>query len=719
MSVTPRPQDDRRLPAAATPASLADVLAAEQARAVLWLPVLMATGVLGYYHLHDEPPVWLGGAVAVPAVALAVLWHGWKRGLLAALAAAALGFAAAQFATARAPPLETNLPTHAVQVSGTVRAVEILSDGRRVTLGPVRLDDDPKPLGRLLRIRLRRDDTIALAAGDAMRVRALVRPPMPPAYPGAWDLQRDAFYAGLGGSGFALGPAAIAARAVPGGPLMLVQRLREAIAGRVAAAIPESAGAFAVTLLTGYQNAMRPADHDAFRVAGLAHLLAVAGLHIGIVMGFVMVLARTALALSEHASLFWPCKQLAALAALAAGLGYALLTGLHIPIQRSFLMAALYTLAILAGRRALSLRGLALAAAILTLIEPQEVPGVSFQMSFSAVLALIAGYATLRPWLNRLHGKSLPRRLLAYVVGLALTSALAGTASAPYGAYHFGRVQVYFVLANMAAVPLTALWVMPLGLLSLPLMPLGLERLLLVPMGWGAELVVLVARTATSWPLATFGVPHIPAWGLMTLSLGIAWLGLWRTRLRLAGIAAIALGLVSPALVRPPDLLMSADARLIGVRTADAVWLQSGSGASRFTRDAWLQYWSVETVRPLPVQGAGADGAIRCEPTECVLRPRTGQAAAVLLRGSLTPKGCAEAAVMVSAEPARRLCPRPWPKLVDRFTVWREGAVAVWLTPSGARVVTDRGLRGRRPWVAPLPRSRGQQGARLPAAAPE
>lgn len=118
------------------------------------------------------------------------------------------------------------------------------------------------------------------------------------------------------------------------------------------------------------------------------------------------MLSRRLFAVSEHATLFWPTKKLAAAVALVAGGGYMVLTGMHVPIIRSFLMACLLTVALLAGRQPISLRGLALAATALMLIAPQEVPGVSFQMSFSAVLALIAGYEALRPWLRRLHGKS-------------------------------------------------------------------------------------------------------------------------------------------------------------------------------------------------------------------------------------------------------------------------------------------------------------------------
>ena len=692
-------------------------VATERDRLPLWLPVFMGTGILCYFALRAEPPGWLGLAVAMPAVAAAVFLGSRPvlRAIMMALAAAAIGLAAVQFATWRAPPLET-LPTHATIVTGTVRSVEALPEGTRITLESAQLDDGP-PISRWLRMRLRANDPVELGAGDLIRVRALVRPPAPPAYPGAWDLQRDAWFNGHGGSGYALGPVERLAATTPRGPLRLVQQLREVIARRITAVVPGPSGAISVTLLTGVTTGIPPADHDAFRASGLAHLLAVAGLHIGIVMGWVLAFSRLAFAASEHASLHWPTKKLAALAALAAGGGYMVLTGMHLPIVRSFAMACLYTIAVLAGRRAISLRGLALAATVLMLLEPEEVPGVSFQMSFSAVLALISGYELLRPALRSVRGEGTWRRRFAlHLAALALTSFLAGTASAPFGAYHFGRIQVYFVVANMAAVPLTALWAMPAGLIGLVLMPLGLDWLAFIPMGWGVQAILWVARTTAALPAATFDVPHMPPWGLAATALGIAWLGLWRSPMRLLGVLAIALGLASPLLVRPPDLMVSADARLIAVRAHGEVFLQQTSGASRFTRESWLQYWAAATSRAIPSDGAASGGAISCKTDACMLRPQPLAKAALLVRGALHPEGCANASVIVSAEPARGLCPRPWPALVDRFTVWRYGAAAIWLYGHHAYILTDRAYRGVRPWVPPPPVPRVHQMPSLPPA---
>ena len=678
----------------AAAARLRDWTAAERGRFALWLPLFMGAGVAAYHALRFEPPAWPALAllgVSVAAIRLARPFPA-ARAAFACLAAAGIGFASSVLATSVAPP-PMSVPHRAVVVEGRVRAVDALPQGSRVTLERPAIDGSPGG-SRLVRIRLRREDDQPVATGDTVRLRALLQAPSPPAYPGAWDLQRDAFFSGIGAYGFALGRAEILARDAPEGPARLLQAMREVISARIRAVLPDEDGAIAATLLTGNTAAIPLADRAAFRDSGLAHLLAIAGLHIGIVMALVFGATRRAFALSEHAALHWPCKQIAAVAALVAGGCYMLLTGAHVPIIRSFAMAVLVTLGVLAGRRALSLRGLALAAVAIVLIAPWEVMGVSFQMSFSAVLALIAGYEVLRPVLARLRGEHQAwRRFLHHLAALALTSAFAGSASAPFAAYHFGRIQIYFVLANMVAVPITAMLVMPAGLLAMALMPLHLEFLALVPMGWGIEAILWIGRNVAALPQAVIAVPAMPLWSLGVFAIGIAWLGIWRTRIRLAGFAVLAFGMASPLMVDRPDMLVSADAKLIALRAGPTLFVQSGRGASAFTRDAWAQMWAVRDVRPMPV--AGED----CAASSCALRARDGGTMALLLRGPPPPGACG-APVAVSAEPIRLRC-TPRIPFVDRFSVWRNGAHAIWLDP--LRILSDRDVRGDRPWVPPMP----------------
>ncbi|MGH7120067.1 MAG: ComEC/Rec2 family competence protein [Acetobacteraceae bacterium] len=680
-------------------------LAAEHRRFALWLPVALGAGVLAYFELDHEPTGWLGIAIAAGGLGTAFLMRRWPLmgAPLLLPACFGLGFAAAQLATWRAPPLVA-LPRHAAVVTGRVAEVEPLPNGTRITIANPRLGD-AQPIARRLRIRLRRNDRIAVVSGDEVRVRALLEPPFPPAWPGAWDVERSSFFSGFGGYGFALGPVKLLANEA-GGPVRALEALRESIARRMRHVLAGPEGAIAATLMSGISTAIPESDRAAFRDAGLAHLLAVAGLHIGIVMGFVFIVSRVLFALSERATLYWPTKQLAAVAALGAGGLYMLLTGMHVPIMRSFAMAVLAVAGLLAGRRVISLRGLALAATVLLLLFPAEAVGVSFQMSFAAVLVLISGYEALKPWLSRLHGSGgRGRRFGMHVLGLALTSLLAGTAALPFAAYHFGQIQVYYVLANLIAVPITAMLVMPAGIISLALMPFHLERLALVPMGWGIHLLLILARHVSALPAARIAVPHMPDWGLGLVALGLCWLCLWHSRLRLAGIPFIVAGLASVALVRPPDILLSRTAGLIGLHARSVIFVEkTGRGASRFTRDAWRELWPGSTYRRLPATGVLAGGAVRCTRDFCLFRPRSGESTALLLRTDAAPDPCPRAAVVISPHPDRRRCTGRGRAFVDRFSVWRNGPYALWLERADVRIVSDRSLRGNRPWVPPVPR---------------
>ncbi len=678
-------------------ARAAEAFATERQQQALWLPVAMGAGILLYFSLRSEPNarlIWLAPGLIIAALLVARRWPfcGW---LCALVAAGSFGFAVTLWHAQRAPP-PLSPPPRALVIQGIVQNVQALPQGLRVTLAEARLGPEAPRLARSLRIRLRNDDPARPAPGDLLSVRALIRAPAAPAYPGAWDFQRAAFFSGQGGVGFAIG----AAEVTPGaGEAPLLAGLRTALETRVMAALPASAGAISAALLTGSQSAIPTADLNAMRDSGLAHLLSVSGLHIAIVMSVSFWVTRLLLALYRPVALRVPGKLMAGCGALLAGGFYMLLTGAQVPMQRSFAMACLVTLAILAGRKAISLRGLAWAATVVMIVDPASLLGPSFQMSFAAVLALIAGWEAVQPRLAGLRGhRGWAWRIGFAVLGLMMTSVLAGAATAPFGLAHFGRLQWYGVAANAIAVPLTSFIVMPAGMLAALLMPLGLEAPALLVMGLGVEGVLWVARIVAAWPGATQAAMPIPAWGLMVFAFGLCWLCLWRSWWRALGVLPMILGLSSAAFVQPPHILISGDARLIAISAADTLFLQRQSGASSLTRDAWLRLYGQTVAQALPAEGSTAGGKLRCSAEGCVVDE--GPGAFLVRRGNIVAQ-CGAVAVIISAEPIRQRCRQSL--LIDRFSVWRDGPHAVWLSPTGVQVISDRAWRGIRPWVPPPP----------------
>jgi competence protein ComEC len=700
----------RRLDALARRA--AELAAEERDRWPLWLPVGLGIGIGTYFSLPAEPPPWLGwAAVGAPAAAAALQRRRPERlALWVAVATVALGFAAAQARTlaVQAPMLVDRLgPTGVV---GRVAAVESFPEAKRVTVERLRVAGlGPERTPESVRVSLRGPQP-RLEPGDWVRLRAVLMPPAAPAAPGAFDFQRQAYFMGLGAVGFGLGPAAVTARAAGEGTSALalgLQRLRQRITERVLAGLEGQKGAMAAAMMTGDRSAISAEAMAAMRDSGLAHLLAISGLNIGLVAGIVFVGVRAALALAPPLALRYPIKKWAAVAAIPAAFAYALVAGLPVPTQRAALMAGLMMLAVLVDRRALSMWLCAWAAVVVLLAAPESLLGASFQMSFAAVVALIAAYEEAqrrrrfrdgaRPW---------PRALLVYLAGVALTTLVAGLATAPFAAYHFNRYADYALIANMIAVPATGLWVMPWIVATFALLPFGLEKLALVPLGWGFEVVIGTAETVAAWPGAVTVVPAMPAWGLAAVALGGLWLCLWRRRWRLIGVAGIAAGLASVAWTTPPDVLVDGQGRLLAVRTADGGLSVSAAGRARATQELWARrLGEAEAESGWPRAGTSADGRLACDAEGCIYRVGAGTVALVKEASALA-EDCRRAHAVVSVVPIRRPCPGPL-AVIDRFDLWRNGAHALWIEPGGVRVESANAARGDRPWVL-RPEGRGK-----------
>jgi competence protein ComEC len=396
-------------------------------------------------------------------------------------------------------------------------------------------------------------------------------------------------------------------------------------------------------------------------------------------------------------ALHYPIKKWGAVAALLGTLFYMLLAGAPVPTVRAYIMTSMFLLAVILDRTAISMPPVAWAAVVVLLVSPEELIGPSFQMSFAAVVALVAAYEATQT--ARLHWRAEAgwgRRAGLYVAGLILTSLIATLATAPYSIYHFNRLATYGVVANMIAVPLTALWVMPWAVLATLLMPFGAEQLALVPMGWGIDGIIAVAEQTRQLPGAAVVVPTLPIAGLTLITLGGLWLCLWQRPWRLAGVAVIAVGAATAAITRPPDLLIADDGRLFAVADPAGRLLLS-TDSDEFVADTWLRRSGMSATGTLPAEGYGADGRLACDSLGCIYTAH-GRRVAVVQQPVALLEDCRLADVVVSLEPVRVPCRSA--TVVDRFDLWRNGAHAIWIDGDGGiEVRSVQEMRGQRPWV--------------------
>ena len=206
----------------------------------------------------------------------------------------------------------------------------------------------------------------------------------------------------------------------------------------------------------------------------------------------VFMLARRSLALWPYVALRFDRKKVAAWTALAATSFYVLISGMSVPAIRAFIMVAVVILTILVDRHAVSLRSVGLAALALLEIYPEALIGASFQMSFMAVLTLVAIYenCSLCPHWRGPHGELLIGKfVLVFVATLVVTDLAAGSMTSVFAAYHFNLMPLYDMVANLFATPVTGIWIMPLGLVALPLMPLGGDAPVWSLMGEGVNAI--------------------------------------------------------------------------------------------------------------------------------------------------------------------------------------------------------------------------------------
>lgn len=703
---------------------LRDTLIAEAERCFLWLPVLFGIGIGLYFALPVEPLLWLAAVLAGLAVLLLLAVRAFPaaRILLVVLAMPLLGFAAATWRTADVAAPVLTRPIGPVEVQGRIVDLDRQDNGFRVLLDQVTIAGwgaDRTPAR--VRIRLRTIDEPP-QGGERIAVRARLVPPSAPSLPDGFDFPRFAWFQRLGGVGSAIGPVRRIDAAAPGGFEVTVTRLRAAIERRIEAAVGQATegerlrAAVAVALVTGKRGGITDDVNDAMRDSGLAHVLAISGHHISLIAAFVFFLVRGGIALVPPLALRVPGKKIATVTAFVVAFGYLHLSGNTVPTQRAVLMLGVIAIAVLFDRLSLTLRTTAIAALVVLAAAPETLIGASFQLSFAAVVALVAAYEAWRDRPRRdpgLQDVSLlwrgAGRVVAFMVGVVVTTAIASLATAPFVAYNFDRLPLYGMVGNLLAMPVVSLWIMPWALVTLVLMPFGLHGLALVPMGWGIDLFVAAARLVAGWRHATIPLTGMTAAGIAIFTVGGCWLLFWHRRWRWLGAAAMVAGCLTPLFDRPPSILIAEDGRLVAIRTAapNQLWVPNPK-ASAFVLGVWRQRLGDPDLRAWPKTGMAADGMIACDRDAC--RIRYGPHRVVVLRRlKAAETACRDADILVSSGVL------PWRlkfrgacsgvTVLDRIALRRSGAQAIDITAAGMVRHTVRDARGQRPWTRTAPRA--------------
>ncbi len=670
----------------------------QRSRLLLWWPVFMAVGIGIYFALRFEPDFAAIVSVGCLGGAGALLF--WFQSASARFLATALALVCAGFvlvcmrsAVVSAPILER--PYYGGVEGRIIGLDRSASDAPRVLLDEVVLFG-LAPALTPERVRISLQGWIApeiLQAGNRIVVTARVSAPSAPVEPGGFDFRQMAWFERLGGVGYSRDPALLAAPRETLGFWLWLFELRQTMTKAILAEIPGRNGAFATAITTGDLSELDKETLASLRASSLAHMYSISGLHMSLLTAFVFGVIRYGLALVPPVALRIQAKKIAAVLALGAALFYLFLSGLNVATQRSFIMIAVVLVAVMLDRAALSMRSIAISAIIVLALFPESLTEAGFQMSYAATIALIAGFEGLNrlDWWRALNQGRW--RWLAPVWVLVITSILAGAATAPIGAFHFNRITQFGLIANVLAVPLMGIWVMPAACVAALAAIFGMQAMPLTVMGWGIGWILAISDWVAALGGSVRMVPAGPNATLVLLALGMCFALLWRGRLRAIGLVPVALGIVFWAGHIRPDLLISEDGRLAGVQSdmGRAMSAEKGNG---FAAENWLANDGDAADQPGAFRRVGfnfADEALSLAlPGMTLWFNRTAEVA--------PPQTCAQNQVVIAPKVAQ--VPEGGCLFLGQRHLITNGATAIWRLSDGSlHWEGAKTASGVRPWT--------------------
>ena len=518
-----------------------------------FIPVTLAlmAGIAGAAYLAIPPlltALVVGGAAIVsllllPRPALALLL------LLPVFLGAGYSLARPHFSPPPAPNHLANLllvlteshgppESHDVVLTGVLRQLPRFSGERtRLVLAAteLRTPSGIQSTHGLVQITVNGPLPENIRPGDRLLIRALVGPVRSFRVPGAFDYQRFLAHQGIRLGGWAASPIQVHKIEQEQQP-PLTSRLRqlpERMRFGADRLLEQQLGGHPTlpllkALLIGDRSAIHPATLETFKAGGAMHLLAISGMHLGMIALMTVAAAEWLLKRSPRLLLTIHLRKAALVLALPPIIAYAMITGLQPPALRALIMTLVFMAAILLNRQWCSLNNLALAALLILIIDPPALMGASFQLSFAATAGIILLVPALQLRYRQLQGADgegagVGQAIIFWIATSLLVSTVATLVTAPFSLHHFHRLSLLSPLTTLLATPPLFFWTLPLALLGLALTALNLPGggQLLELSTRGIELTTTITARLADLPFSFYYLaPPSPAeWG--------AWLGLF------------------------------------------------------------------------------------------------------------------------------------------------------------------------------------------------
>ncbi|MBC6686362.1 ComEC/Rec2 family competence protein [Wolbachia pipientis] len=557
----------------------------EKYNLILWFPVCQCVGILTYFSLSFEPSCIFTISIFLllsPILILIAILYRKYAILCIALIAVLIGFTASKLRTAL---LDTQILDKERYVKNIVAIVKDINDRgsykqfllsvstisksspvipappfvipagiqkKKIWIPALRAGMTPYRALDNIRISVRTKVEKGIKIGDQVKLSAKLFPLKIAPSEHAYDFARIAYYQKISATGFATSKIALHKKAEARKFQEYIESFRQYIYENLQQNIKKPHADIISALLIGKKDGIDQKTMDAIRDSGIAHLFAISGLHLSFVAGLFFIVFRNLFAISETLTLKYNTKKISAFLTILPTTFYLLITGMQISAQRAYIMVILVLVAIMIERKYRGLIAIAFAAAVILSVEPEAILKPGFQMSFSAVLALVASYQINANKLFKI-------KIMKYFVSIMISSVIASLATVPYTIYNFNYFSISGIITNLVAIPIVTLIIIPLGIIYVLLIPLGIEWIIAPFIERPIDSILYITNAIASLQYLVIPIRTFPTSSIIIITLGLLWLCLWERNWRFFGIFFIVLGICFSTAYKTPDILINAD----------------------------------------------------------------------------------------------------------------------------------------------------------------